>query len=162
MNYCAHWKDSLLDAALTGSNDPALARHLESCPACSAELKALQSRQARLDELLPLVVRGAAPSHDFRARVLSAAEARAEKSPRHAWRIWTLAGATASAFVLFIVLAKTRAPNPSISIGELAAAQKLAEFRAPSDTLLATPGSDLMRSVPKLGKTYWTVPAKND
>jgi len=45
---------------------------------------------------------------------------------------------------------------------ELAAAQKLAEWRAPSDGLLVTPGQEILRTMPRLGESYLNVPAKTD
>jgi hypothetical protein len=45
---------------------------------------------------------------------------------------------------------------------DLAAAQKLAEWRAPSDVLLATPGQEILRTSPKLGESYLRVPAKKN
>ena len=43
---------------------------------------------------------------------------------------------------------------------ELAAAQRLAEWRAPSDALLATPGQEILRTMPRLGQSYLNVPVK--
>jgi hypothetical protein len=43
---------------------------------------------------------------------------------------------------------------------ELGAAQKLAEWRAPSDSLLKTPGQEVLNETPKLGESYLTVPVK--
>ena len=37
---------------------------------------------------------------------------------------------------------------------QLAAAQKLAQWRAPSDVLLLTPDGDFLRATPKLGDAY--------
>jgi hypothetical protein len=45
---------------------------------------------------------------------------------------------------------------------ELAAAQKLAEWRAPSDGLLATPGQEILQKMPRLGESYLRVPVKTD
>ncbi len=45
---------------------------------------------------------------------------------------------------------------------ELAAAQKLAEWRAPSDGLLVTPGQEILRTMPRLGESYWNVAVKTD
>jgi hypothetical protein len=45
---------------------------------------------------------------------------------------------------------------------EVAAAQKLAEWRAPSDSLLVTPGQEILKTMPKLGKSYVNVPVKTD
>jgi hypothetical protein len=45
---------------------------------------------------------------------------------------------------------------------ELAAAEKLAEWRAPSDVLLETPGQEILRTTPRLGESYLRVPVKTD
>jgi hypothetical protein len=45
---------------------------------------------------------------------------------------------------------------------ELAAAQRLAEWRAPSDGLLVTPGREILRTMPRLGESYLNVPLKKD
>jgi len=45
---------------------------------------------------------------------------------------------------------------------ELAAVQRLAEWRAPSDVLLATPGQEILRTMPRLGESYLNVPVKTD
>ncbi len=45
---------------------------------------------------------------------------------------------------------------------ELAAAQKLAEWRAPTDVLLANPGQEILRKMPRLGEAYVSVAVKLD
>lgn len=45
---------------------------------------------------------------------------------------------------------------------ELAAAERLAEWRAPSDGLLATPGQEMLRTMPRLGESYLNVPVKTE
>ncbi len=45
---------------------------------------------------------------------------------------------------------------------ELAAAEKLAEWRAPSDVLLETPGREILRTTPRLGESYLHVPVKTN
>ena len=45
---------------------------------------------------------------------------------------------------------------------ELAAVQRLAEWRAPSDALLATPGQEILRTMPRLGESYLNVPVKKN
>ena len=157
---CEKWKDPLLEAVLTGAVAKDLEEHLRSCGDCAAELRALEARRERLDLLLPLVAQGAEPSVDFRARVIAAAATSGERNRRVRWRVWTLAGATATAAaVLAIGAALHSRTAQKIPAEELAAAQKLAEWRAPSDTLLATPGQEILRTTPKLGGSYLSFPA---
>jgi anti-sigma factor RsiW len=160
-NACEKWKEQLRDAVLTGTIPQELAEHLQTCAHCAAELKDLETRRARLDTLLPLVARGSEPSADFRARVLAAAEAINGRKHRQRWRYWILAGATAMvAAVVIIGVTWHRQTALPVSKDELAAAQKLAEWRAPSDSLLATPGQEILRTTPTLGEPYLNVPVK--
>jgi hypothetical protein len=158
---CEKWKDPLREAALTGTTTKELEEHLRSCAKCSAELDEVRGRAERLDALLPLVTQGAKPSGDFGARVLAAA-AREGKRARP-WRVWTLAGAAAVVVVaLMIGVTLQRRTARMIPGDELAAAQRLAEWRAPSDGLLVTPGQEILRTVPRLGKSYLNVPVKTN
>jgi len=160
-NACERWKDQLRETALTGARTPQFAEHLQTCANCSAELRDLEARRARLDTLLPLVAQGAEPPADFRARVLAAAEAAGKRRRVRRWQAWTLAGAAATAAIVLVVGAVLhRGTTGKISPEELTAAQKLAEWRAPSDTLLATPGQEILRTTPKLGESYLNVPMK--
>lgn len=160
-NVCEKWKDQLLEAALTGATTAELAEHLRTCTRCAEELKALEPRKARLDALLPQIVQGSKPSAGFRARVLAAAETAGERKHASGWRSWTLAGAVAATAMALLVSALWyRGRTGKIQPEELAAAQKLAEWRAPSDSLLATPGQEILRTTPKLGESYLHVPAK--
>ena len=160
---CEKWKDQLLEAALAGATTKDLEEHLRGCAKCSAELDEVRARAARLDALLPLVARGAEPSADFRARVLAAAEAASEGKRAWPWRAWTLAGATAVVVVVLMIgVVLQRRTARMIPGEELAAAQKLAEWRAPSDGLLVTPGQEMLRTMPRLGESYLNVPVKTD
>jgi hypothetical protein len=162
-NACEVWKDQLLEAALTGSLTAGLEEHLRTCAICSEELDNVRARKARLDALLPLVVQGSEPSADFRARVLAAAEAAREGKRPRPWRAWTLTGATAVVVVVLMLgVTLQRRTARMIPGDELAAAQKLAEWRAPSDALLATPGQEIVKTTPKLGESYLNVPVKKD
>jgi len=162
-NACEKWKDLLREAALTGAMAKDLEEHLRSCAKCSAELDEVRARNARLDALLPLVARGAEPSANFRVRVLAAAAAAREGKRARPWRVRTLAGAAAVVVVvLMIVVTWQRRTVGLIPGDEVAAAQKLAEWRAPSDSLLVTPGQEILKTMPKLGKSYVNVPVKTD
>lgn len=160
-NACEKWKDRLREAALMGASAPELVEHLQTCAHCSAELRDLEARKARLDTWLPRVVQGVEPSTDFRARVLAAAEAGGKRKRLLRWQAWMLAGAAATAAIVLVVGAVWhRGTTGKIQPDELAAAQKLAEWRAPSDSLLATPGQEILRTTPRLGESYLNVPMK--
>jgi hypothetical protein len=157
---CEKWKDQLLEAALSGATSRGFEEHLRNCAICSSELDAVRARKVRLDELLPLVARGSQPSPEFRARVLAGAAAAREGKRAWRWRVLTLAGATAAIVVLMIGAMVHRRTGQMIPADELAAVQKLAEWRAPSDSLLVTPGQDILRTMPRLGESYLSVPVK--
>jgi hypothetical protein len=159
---CEKWKDQLLEAALTGATTKDFEEHLRTCTICSRELGAVRARKVRLDELLPLVARGAEPPANFQAQVLAAAEAASGPNRARQWRVWTLAGATAAIVALMIGATMYRRATQMIPEKELAVAQKLAEWRAPSDALLATPGQEILRTMPRLGESYLNVPVKTD
>jgi len=164
-NACERWKDPLREAALTGAPARDLEEHLRSCTKCCSELGEMRARATRLDALLPLVARGAEPSADFRARVVAGAEAAREGKRARPWQAWALAGAAAVVAVVLVigvVMYRRTTQTISFSVTELAAAQKLAEWRAPSDGLLATPGQEILRTMPRLGESYLNVPVKTD
>ena len=158
---CEKWRSALLEATLNGSADAALAEHLYGCSGCSEEWRALQARAKRLQGSLPMIAQGVEPSPDFRARVLAAAEARPKNRVGARLRMWALAGATAIVVLLTVSLSRHDRANRRFE-EQLAVAQRLADWRAPSDPLLATPGRDMLRTVPTLGKSFLTVPAKSD
>jgi hypothetical protein len=162
-NDCTKWKDQLLEAALTGTAAPGLHEHVLKCADCAKELAALRVRRERLDALLPLVAQSAEPPSEFRARVLAAAEAGSEAQRRRPWRVWGLAGAMA-VILAVLVIASTwhRRTAGTVLQAELGTAEKLAEWRAPSDVLLQTPGREMLRTTPRLGESYLHVPVKRN
>jgi anti-sigma factor RsiW len=161
-NSCTHRKDQLLEAALAETMAPELATHLLACAACAQELSALRARRERLDALLPFVVQDAEPSPDFRMRVLAAAETASYAGRAPYWRTWGLAGAAAVvlAALLLAIILRSRISAP-VAEPELLAAQKLAEWRAPSDIFLQTPGSEILRTTPKLGGSFLPIPSRS-
>ena len=159
-NDCAKWKDGLLEAALSGKPAGTLEQHLLTCASCNEELAALRTRRETLDALLPLVAQGADLPAAFRARVLAAVDAR-ESKRRPGWQVWGLAGATAAAALVIGLTVHQRAARTTYQ-SELAAAKKLAEWRAPSDVLLETPGREILGTTPKLGESYLHVLSKSD
>ncbi|MGD0425109.1 MAG: hypothetical protein ABSC10_00185 [Candidatus Acidiferrales bacterium] len=162
-NECAKWRDQLLEAALTRTAAGGLEEHLLVCASCAEELAALRARRERLDALLPLVAAGAEPPPEFRAQVLAAAEAANEAEVARPWRVWALAGATVVTVVtLLIVLAVPQSEIRIVPASDLAAAEKLAQWRAPSDVFLETPGREILQTTPRLGESYLRVPKKTD
>lgn len=160
---CEKWNDHLLEAALAGTAAGALEEHLLTCAECAKELAALRARQEHLDALLPLMAQGAEPRAGFHARVLAAAEAASEAKRGWAWRTWRLAGATATIMATLIIGSTWYWREVrTVPETELTAAQKLAEWRAPSDALLETPGREILWTTPRLGESYLQVPAKID
>jgi hypothetical protein len=157
---CKKWKDQLLEAALTGGVSVELAEHLQTCVHCAEERNALEARRMHLEALLSQTVQSAGPSADFRARVLAAAEATGKHRRIARWQAWTLAAAGAATAAALVVMGWNRGSRREIPPEELAAAQKLAEWRAPSDSLLKTPGQEILKTIPKLGGSYLTVPMK--
>ena len=159
---CGKWKDQLLEAALTGATTKDLEAHLRTCTICPRKLDALQTRQGQLDELLPLLSRGAEPPAGFQAQVLAAAEAASGASRARRWRVWTLAAATAAIVTAMIGATMYRRAAQTIPEYELAVVQKLTKWRAPSDALLVTPGQEILRTMPRLGESYLNVPVKKN
>ncbi len=162
-NGCTKWKDQLLEAALTGIAAAGLEEHVLRCADCAKELADLRARRERLDALLHFVVHGAEPPAEFRARVLAAAEAVSEAKRGRPWCAWGLAGAMVAVVATLIIgLTSHRRAVRTVPETELAAAEKLAEWRAPSDVLLETPGREILRTTPRLGESYLHVPVKMD
>jgi hypothetical protein len=74
-----------------------------------------------------------------------------------------LAGATVVTVVtLLIVLAVPQSEIRIVPASDLAAAEKLAQWRAPSDVFLETPGREILQTTPRLGESYLRVPKKTD
>jgi hypothetical protein len=151
---CEKYKEALLEAALSGNATGALKEHLWECGDCAKELAALRARQEQLDELLPLLARGAEPSPGFRAGVLAAAETKDKREHAWTWRAWALTGACVLVAALATGWTLQRRSDAIARRQEVAAAQKLAEWHAPSDVLLRTTGQEFLRTTPRLGESY--------
>ena len=163
MSACAKYKDELLEAALTGRVEGTLEVHLHECATCTKELATLRARREQMDALLPLVAPGAEPAAGFGARVLAAAETVGDRGKSRTWRVWILAGATAAvAAALMTGWMLEQRKGRLAAETEIVAAQKLAEWRAPSDVLLETPGSEILRTTPRLGESYLKMAAKKN
>jgi anti-sigma factor RsiW len=157
MAACSIWKDPLLEAALGDAPADELAEHLKSCPGCAGALAELRARRERLDQVLPLVARGAELPADFRARVLAAAET---NEPRWDWwrRGRVLAGAAVITASIVVAILVQRHGAPPAQDLDVAAMEKMTHWRAPSDVFLETPGREILRMTPKLGDSIVNFP----
>ena len=151
---CAQWKDALLEAALHGATNRDLEAHLRTCLPCAHHLETLRARRESMDGLLPLIAQAEDPSPDFRARVLAAVEADSSRKPKGFWLDWRWAAAAVATAAVLIALTLHRNASSVIPAEELASAQKLTEWRAPSDFLLQAPAANILRAAPKLGESY--------
>jgi hypothetical protein len=163
-NECAKWKDQLLETALTGVAASGLREHMLTCDDCTAELAELRAKRERMDLLLPRVAQGAELSPAFHVRVLAATEVAGETAHGARWQLWQRAGAMAAIVVVTLVIGFTmyRREARTVPRSELEAAQKLSEWRAPSDVLLETPGREILRTTPRLGESYLALPEKTE
>ncbi|HEV2963604.1 MAG TPA: hypothetical protein VG649_17385 [Candidatus Angelobacter sp.] len=159
-NNCSKWKDLLLEAALTEATASELQGHLSECGGCVEQLALLRARRERLDAVLPLLAGKEEPAPDFAARVMAAAEAQDTRKNNLHGRRWLLAAAAAVAVAVITVGVRFRPTVSGPSDTELAVAQKLAQWHAPSDSLLATPGQEILRKMPSLGESYLKFPMK--
>ncbi|MFQ5778849.1 MAG: anti-sigma factor family protein [Terriglobia bacterium] len=157
MTACRDWNDRLLDYTL-GVLDALVVRdleaHLSACPACAAALVDLRACRAQMDAAIHQLIQGAEPAADFRARVLAAVESPAVSvAGRPAW-----VGATAAVAVVLLaaVLLSWLGEQPAGPVQESAiAVASLSEWRSPTESLLRTPGDEVLRSVPRLGEFYF-------
>ncbi|HEV3039579.1 MAG TPA: hypothetical protein VHA33_17540 [Candidatus Angelobacter sp.] len=152
-NICSKWKDLLLEAALTDSTGSELQKHLSECAGCVQELARLQAQRQRMDAALPLLAGRQEPAPDFAARVMAATEAQHAQRNLHGRR-WLFAVATAIVAVLVTAVILHRPAISGPSKAELATAEKLAQWRAPSDALLAIPGQEMLQKIPNLSESY--------
>ncbi len=156
-NDCSIWKNALLEAVLTGAANNALEAHVSQCANCTGELAALRTRREQLDSLLPQLAQGAEPSVDFRARLLAVAEATHSTWRPRFWPSWSLVGVTGLIAAVLVVGWAFHPGASSVPETELLAAEKLTQWRAPSDVLLAAPGAQILQTTPKLGQSYLPV-----
>jgi hypothetical protein len=161
-NDCTKWKDQLLETALAGKPQGGLEEHLLHCADCTAELAALRARREQMDALLPFVAQGAEPSPEFRAQVLAAAQDASGTKRAPLLSGWALAGTIAVFVALTIALSLRQRSGLVLPQTEISAAEKLAQWRAPSDVLLESPGREILRTMPRLGESYLHVPVRPD
>jgi hypothetical protein len=148
-------KDQQFETALGADAAAEFAEHLLTCRGCAEALSALRMRWEKLERLLPQITSGAGLPTDFRARVLSAVET-SEPSRRFRWRLVFAGVAVAAAVVL--ALAVRDAWVRRRDDARLVPVERIAQWRAPSDVFLETPGRRNLQTGPRLGDSIVNLP----
>lgn len=151
MSACQTWKDSLLERALGAPATPALEQHLESCAGCATALADLRARRQKLDAGLQLLVQGADPAPNFRARVLAAAESDRGRMVLPAW----VGAAAAIVVVLLAAISLSTTSRPTPAVG----APALSEWRSPTESLLHSSADEFLQG-PRLGEFYFPLESR--
>lgn len=159
-NTCMKWKDQLLEAALGEMPKRELRDHLAQCADCAAELGALQARRRQMDSLLPQLARGAEPSPELRRRILAGVETAKPRGNSNVILSWATAGV--AVIVIAVVIGAVWHRSSVVQETELRGAQALAQWHAPTDVLLRTPGSEFLTETPRLGESYIKIPIETD
>lgn len=146
---------------MLGTAGRELRDHLAQCADCASEFKALQSRRERLDALLPHLALGAEPSPGLHSKIMTAIEASQTRRSSSFSPMWAIAGATAVT-VLALGMGTAWKHRTNVEAAELRSAQALAQWHAPTDVLLQTPGHELLSSVPRLGESYIRIPIETE
>jgi hypothetical protein len=153
-----------------GAEARRLEAHIKGCASCAAALAEMRARAARIDLALPKLAEGAELQEGFEARVIAQIGSRkaARISAGHAsgnaasrrsnwlsgWRMRLAAAGVVCAVVIAAVVwpqVKKRwhiGEEPAVSIST---------WRSPTESLLQTPGRELLQSGPKLGEVYFPV-----
>ncbi|MCI0402503.1 MAG: hypothetical protein L0212_03145 [Acidobacteria bacterium] len=117
----------------------------------AAALAELRAANQQLDSALSNWVAGTAPSPDFRARVLAAAES----SPARGLALPAWAGAFAAVvFLLFVGVVLPRLDHSGAGSQPLAT-PSLSNWRSPTESLMRSPAQDYFLSAPRLGEFYF-------
>lgn len=177
MSACREWKNEMLELAAgesdvtreSGAESPRLEAHIKGCAGCASAMTELRAQAARLDAALPRVADGAELRDGFETRVFARiAAGETQGSAAHVggnswgapwWSGWRIRLAAAGV-VCTVVVATVVWPQVKKywHIGEPVVS--ITEWRSPTDSLLQTPGQELLRSTPKLGQVYFRVEEK--
>jgi hypothetical protein len=172
MNACREWKDKLLEYAVLegatgatkefGADACALEAHIKGCAVCAAALGELRARTARIDAALPQIADGAKLQEGFEARVfarIAGGDAGGNSAARYTnwlsgWRMrLAMAGAVCAVVIAAVVWPQVK---KIWHIGE-EPVMSISTWRSPTESLLRTPGQELLRSGPKVGEVYFSL-----
>ncbi len=146
MKPCPEWNDAVLDAAAGQPRRAALEQHLAGCAACASALANWEARASRLGAALTELA-AVEPAAYTAERLL--ARIRSTPPARHRW--WavpaalTLAAAAFLALFLGTPLTPDRRPPPAPMV-------TLTQWQSPTQWLLLSAATPMLRGVPSLGK----------
>jgi anti-sigma factor RsiW len=155
MKPCDLWRERLAEHALGSLGDPELADHLKKCRACSAALTEMESLTGAIDRGIRQLA-SSEPDANSAARILVQVGSRAEQTR---WLPMGRALAAAFAAAVFLaasigVLWKVRAQREDAERA-LSAAAGISSWKSPTRELLHSPYGGLLKSAPRLGKTFY-------
>ena len=155
MKPCDQWREALADCALGAPASPALAKHLENCPACSAALTKLQACAREIDDGIRQLA-ASEPSANSAARILAQVDSRALQ--RHWLPQWKAIAAAFAALVIVAVSANEmwkQRERLEETEKALSAAVDISSWRSPTQDLLRSPYDTSLKGPPRLGEYFY-------
>lgn len=156
MTACADWREQLVDHALGLPVSPGLEAHLAGCAACASALAAWRAQVEQLDTGVRQLV-ASEPSPYLRSRVLAELNS---QSARFVWvERWRRALAALAVVAGLAVLgyAVRGALERQKQVETVSAALALSQWRSPTEALLQSPADALLKTVPRLGESFFTI-----
>jgi len=154
MKSCSDWQEELLDHALGIPASADLAAHVSCCAACAGAVQELHQRAAQIDTGVRALFR-AEPSPFLASRVLVHAAERATCSLWPAWLKPALATLLLIALAWFGVHVVRGSIERRRNEAAQAAARSIASWHSPTEGLLRSSADSLLKSLPRLGETYF-------
>jgi hypothetical protein len=162
MSACREWKDEILQFVVTGNEAGAersaearrLESHLKGCAECAEFFAELRARTLRIDAALPKLVDAPEMSEGFEARVMARIADQQTPSGKNWWTGWGMRLATAGVVCAVVVGAVAWPQIKKLWEVPETPAISITTWRSPTDSLLQTPGNELLERVPKVGDVY--------
>ncbi len=173
MRACKEWKALLADFALGDTETRhggetqklRLEAHLKDCSGCSSGVSELRARAARMDRAMREMAGTASPSAGFDARLM----ARIETSRGARWWSGWLGDPrvrmrfAATGVICAAILAATVGPRVYTAMfgGRVTEPTvTISTWQSPTDSLLQTPGREILNKSPKLVEVYFPLKPK--
>jgi anti-sigma factor RsiW len=165
MSACREWKDDILQFVLgngaNGSERSEEARRLEShlkgCAECTSFFAEVRTRTIRVDAALPKLADAPEMSEGFEARVFARIANEKTTSRKTWWSGWGMRVATAGVVCALVVGAVTWPQMKKIWESRPLTEVSITTWQSPTESLLRTPGQELLEHGPKVGDVYFPV-----
>jgi hypothetical protein len=168
MSACTEWKGKILEFVVKEkyaetdttsdaeriANAGRLELHLKGCAECAALFADLRARAERVDAALPMLADAAELREGFEARVLARIADQEMASRRVWWSGWGMRLATAGVVCGVVVGAVTWPQIKKLWQVRPAPEVSITTWRSPTESLLRTPGRELLERGPKVGDVY--------